>query len=46
MTLQEIGAVLGKPVETIKSQHRRGVGKLREILESMLESGNAPNYQP
>ena len=31
-TLEEIGQVLGKPLDTVKSQHRRALIKLREIL--------------
>jgi RNA polymerase sigma-70 factor (ECF subfamily) len=33
-TLDEIANILGKPLNTIKSQHRRGLVFLRKILES------------
>jgi len=32
MTFEEIGKVLGKPLNTIKSQHRRAIIELRKIL--------------
>jgi len=32
LTLIEIAEVLGEPIETIKSRHRRGLGKLRGLL--------------
>jgi len=33
MTFEEIGRVLGKPMNTVKSHHRRALLKLRKILE-------------
>jgi RNA polymerase sigma-70 factor, ECF subfamily len=39
MTFDEIGEVLGRPLHTVKSQHRRGIAQLKKLLE------NAPNYQ-
>lgn len=32
LTFEEIGEVLGKPLHTVKSQHRRGLKQLRNIL--------------
>lgn len=34
MTFDEMGKVLGKPLNTVKSQHRRALTKLRELLQS------------
>ncbi len=34
MTFKEIGEVLGKPLNTVKSQHRRALEKLRTLIES------------
>lgn len=45
MTLQEIATLLAKPIDTVKSQHRRGMKLLREILFQLLPSEDAPNYQ-
>jgi len=33
MTFEEIGQVLDKPLNTVKSQHRRAIIELREMLE-------------
>jgi RNA polymerase sigma-70 factor (ECF subfamily) len=33
MTFEEIGKILNKPLNTIKSQHRRAIMELRKILE-------------
>ena len=33
MTFEEIGEVMNKPLNTVKSWHRRGILKLRDILE-------------
>jgi RNA polymerase sigma-70 factor (ECF subfamily) len=33
MTFEEIGKILNKPLNTIKSQHRRAIIELRKILE-------------
>lgn len=38
MTFEEIGKVLGKPANTVKSQHRRAILELRRWLDS-----SAPN---
>jgi RNA polymerase sigma-70 factor (ECF subfamily) len=32
MTFEEIGEILGKPLNTVKSQHRRAIMELRKIL--------------
>jgi len=33
MTFDAIGEIVGKPLNTVKSRHRRALGKLREFLE-------------
>ena len=33
-TFEEIGAALGKPLNTVKSQHRRGLAILRRMLDA------------
>ena len=33
-TFDEIGKILGKPLDTVKSQHRRALIELRKIIES------------
>jgi RNA polymerase sigma-70 factor (ECF subfamily) len=38
LTFDEIGRILGKPLDTVKSQHRRALLALRKLLES------APKY--
>lgn len=45
MTLQEIATLLGKPIDTVKSQHRRGMRLLREALFALIPPEHAPNYQ-
>ena len=37
LTFDEIGKILGRPLHTVKSQHRRGLSKLREILDAPKE---------
>ena len=32
MTFEEIGGILSKPTNTVKSQHRRAIIELRELL--------------
>ncbi len=34
MTFEEIGKVLGKPLNTVKSQHRRAIMELRKIISA------------
>ncbi|MEI6296735.1 MAG: RNA polymerase sigma factor [bacterium] len=34
LTFEEIGVVLDKPLETVKSQHRRAIMKLKKIIET------------
>lgn len=45
MTLQEIATLLSKPIDTVKSQHRRGMRLLREALIRIIPPEHAPNYQ-
>ncbi len=45
MTLQEIANLLDKPIDTVKSQHRRGVKLLRTKLLELIPEKSAPNYQ-
>jgi RNA polymerase sigma-70 factor, ECF subfamily len=45
MTLQEIATLSGKPIDTIKSQHRRGMRLLGDILRALIPDAHAPNYQ-
>lgn len=45
MTLQEIANLLDKPIDTVKSQHRRGMKLLRDALFRLIPAENAPNYQ-
>jgi RNA polymerase sigma-70 factor (ECF subfamily) len=45
MTLQEIATLLGKPIDTVKSQHRRGMRLLRDALIRIIPPEHAPNYQ-
>ena len=45
MTLQEIANLLDKPIDTVKSQRRRGMKLLREALFRLIPAENAPNYQ-
>jgi RNA polymerase sigma-70 factor, ECF subfamily len=33
MTFEEIGEILGKPLNTVKSQHRRAILELRKLLD-------------
>ena len=33
MTFEEIGKILDKPLNTVKSQHRRAIMELRKILD-------------
>lgn len=39
LTFKEIGEILGKPLDTVKSQHQRAVHALREHMD-------APNHRP
>lgn len=36
LTFNEIGVILNKPLNTVKSHHRRGLAALRKILEGTL----------
>lgn len=45
MTLQEVADLLEKPIDTVKSQHRRGMKLLKTELLSLIPSESAPNYQ-
>lgn len=42
LTFDEIGKVLNKSINTVKSQHRRALIKLREMLDK--ETWDAPKY--
>jgi len=35
LTLEEISTILKRPIETVKSQHRRGILKLKELFSSI-----------
>jgi RNA polymerase sigma-70 factor (ECF subfamily) len=45
MTLQEVADLLEKPIDTVKSQHRRGIKLLKTELLSLIPKESAPNYQ-
>jgi RNA polymerase sigma-70 factor (ECF subfamily) len=44
MTLAEVATLLDRPIDTVKSQHRRGLAAMKIILSDLLKQGNAPNY--
>ena len=46
MTLAETATALARPVDTVKSQHRRAIILLRKRLAELVPEGNAPNYRP
>lgn len=41
MTFDEIGKVLGKPLNTVKSQHRRAIMQLRKLLDAPKDDDNS-----
>lgn len=42
LTFEEIGKVLGKPLDTVKSQHRRALIELRKIIKNTSPQIYAP----
>lgn len=44
LTFAEIGDILEKPLNTVKSQHKRALDSLREILEKSMQYIGAPKY--
>ncbi|MDE1919137.1 MAG: sigma-70 family RNA polymerase sigma factor [Patescibacteria group bacterium] len=39
LTFEEMGAVLGAPVNTVRSRYRRGLARMKRLLESVHQKG-------